>query len=358
MGNATTLEVVALVAGIAGLVVSRRGRQVKAKYFTLVQEIPLFVPGERDSSPRGRVDHLSCDPNRKLLFVACLGEDCVLVVDAFAGRVVHSLHEGLARPQGVLFVTATCRLYVANAADGLVTIFDAKSWVRLGSVDFGEEADNLRYSKADGCVYVGYGDGAIGVIDDAADFARRPQAEMTCGDDHPESFQLEELGEGRRIWVNVADSQELRVLDRASPNAPASRWSLPDGLAGNFPMAVDEASRIVFVGVRKPAHRSCVLILDMDSGDERARVSCPGDMDDLCFDRQRERLYVVSGTGCVGVLCKTPGGGSSTYSLASEVATGLGARTGFFYAQRDSLYVAAPAVGHLPARLLVFHGHG
>ena len=108
----------------------------------LVQEIPLWVRRKQHPSGQsfveGRVDHFSCDPSRKLLFVACLGEDCVLVVDAFAGTVVHEIRtpanlmahlsdEGdprariLKRPQGVLYVAPTQRLYVANAGDGKAT---------------------------------------------------------------------------------------------------------------------------------------------------------------------------------------------------------------------------------------------
>jgi hypothetical protein len=52
-----------------------------------------------------------------------LGENCVVVVDMFAGRVIHRITE-LNRPQGVLWVPTTARLYVANAGDGRVLVFD------------------------------------------------------------------------------------------------------------------------------------------------------------------------------------------------------------------------------------------
>jgi hypothetical protein len=38
---------------------------------------------------------------------ACLGESCVLVVDVFAGKVVHVVRQGLNQPQGVLWAAAS-----------------------------------------------------------------------------------------------------------------------------------------------------------------------------------------------------------------------------------------------------------
>jgi len=378
-----------LVAGAASfavalIIVRRRLRFLSPsqRYLTLVQEIPMLLPPDDSSARRGaegRIDHFACDSARKLLFVACLGEDCVLVVDCFAGRVVRKLdhytfdaetmsQRRLARPQGVLFVAPTQRLYVANAADGRVVVFDTSAppcsvgqWSCVGCVDFGEEADNLRYSPSEQTVYVGYGEGpegAIGAIDDSqatvVATARRPAArELPC-DDHPESFHLEQRGEARRVWVNVASTNEVRVLDRTDPRVIV-RWPLPDGLRANFPMHAEEESRVLFVGVRQPAHRACVLILDLDLGHELRRIPCAGDMDELCYDAARSRLYVVSGTGRVCVLART-GQSRSSYELVAEISTSLGARTGFWYAARDSLYVAAPSSAGLPSRLLVFQG--
>ena len=346
-----------LVATTVAVWMARSRKRLQRRCLTLVQEIPLLLPDDQRglrAFAEGRIDHFACDPAHKLLFVACLGEDCVLIIDAFAGRVVRILRDGLSRPQGVLFVAETNRLYVANAADGVVVVFDALTWERVGSIDLGDEADNLRYD-GDGRVFVGFGEGAIGVIEDGT--VRHDSAtDLPCGE-HPESFQLERRGEARRIWVNVADRREVLVLDRSGA-APPLHWALPDGLGGNFPMHADEDARLLFVGVRAPAHRSCILVLDLDSGEELRRVACAGDMDDLCFDARRSRLYVVSGTGRVVVLGRESAAERASFAPICELETALGARTGFFYTERDSLYVAAPTSGGMPSRLLVFQGFG
>src|SRR3954464_9065139 len=72
-----------------------------------VQEIPL--PGVQ-----GRLDHFTLDLKRKRVIFSGLGNNSVQSVDAFAGRQIHQI-DGLAEPQGTLYVAETDTLYVANA---------------------------------------------------------------------------------------------------------------------------------------------------------------------------------------------------------------------------------------------------
>jgi hypothetical protein len=93
------------------------------------------------------------------------------------------------------------------------------------------------------------------------------------------------------VFVNVADEQQVQVIDCATGDTLA-RWALPAPLAANFPMHLDAMQRLLFLGMRKPTASACVLVLDADSGEELARLSCglAADMDDLCFDPKRQRL--------------------------------------------------------------------
>src|SRR5215475_5031666 len=54
----------------------------------------------------GRIDHLAFDPDRRLLYVAELGNDSVAVVDPQQRIVVHRI-SGLSEPQGVAWHGAT-----------------------------------------------------------------------------------------------------------------------------------------------------------------------------------------------------------------------------------------------------------
>lgn len=69
--------------------------------------------------PTERLDHFTADVKRKRLFVSALGNNTVEVIDVFSGKVIHSI-QGLAEPQGPLYVADVYKLYVANAEDGKV----------------------------------------------------------------------------------------------------------------------------------------------------------------------------------------------------------------------------------------------
>src|SRR5205823_14737053 len=101
-----------------------------------------------------------------------------------------------------------------------------------GTVDGLDDADNVRYDRQAKLLYVGYGSGALVVID--------PEKGAKVGevklDEHPESFQLE--SQGKRIFVNVPKAKQIAVVDREK-RAVIAKWPVKDA-ESNFPMALDE----------------------------------------------------------------------------------------------------------------------
>src|SRR6266540_3085827 len=155
---------------------------------------------------QGRIDHLSVDVKGERLFVAALGNNTLEVIDLKAGKRVKTIGQ-LQEPQGVLYVPAMDRLYVANGKDGSVRIFDGSSYAPLKTLDYGDDADNLRYDSARKRTYVGYGSGALGEID-----SQGKKVSDIKLDAHPESFQLEQ--NSPRIYVNLPKSRKIAVVDR------------------------------------------------------------------------------------------------------------------------------------------------
>src|SRR5882724_4455507 len=102
----------------------------------LEEKIPL-------GTVRGRIDHFAFDSDRQLLFVAELGNDSVAVVDLEKRNVVHRI-PGLGQPQGIAYHPATGTLYVANAADGSLRLFQASDFAPIGAIELGADADNIR----------------------------------------------------------------------------------------------------------------------------------------------------------------------------------------------------------------------
>ena len=134
---------------------------------------------------QGRIDHMSIDVKGQRLFVSALGNNTVEVIDLKAGKRANTI-SGLKEPQGVLYVPGSDRLYVASSKDGTVKIFDATQLKLLKTVDYGDDADNLRYDSSRERIYVGFGDGAFGELD--SDGQKIGEIKL---DLHPESARKE-----------------------------------------------------------------------------------------------------------------------------------------------------------------------
>src|SRR5262249_19780557 len=153
---------------------------------------------------------------RHRLFVAELGNDTVGVVDLKQRKVVHVI-AGLKEPQGVGYVPSSDALYVANARDGSVQLFKGEDYAGAGRIDLGDGGDNVRVDIAANRFFIGYGGGAMAVIDPAS---RSKVAEIPLKA-HPEGFQLSTASP--RIFVNLPDARAIAVLDRSSGQETA-RW--------------------------------------------------------------------------------------------------------------------------------------
>ena len=287
---------------------------------------------------RGRIDHLAVDLNRQRLFVAELGNDTVGVVDLKARSVALRL-AGLKEPQGIGYVASTDTLYVANASDGTVRLFQGPNLSPIGRIELADDADNVRVDETAHEVWVGYGGGALAVIDTSS---HRKIADLPLKA-HPESFRLETPSQ--RIFVNVPDAHEIAVVDRSARKQTAS-W--PNGpLSGNFPLALDAARHRLLSIFRHPA---VLAAFQAEDGKRIATVETCGDSDDAFIDGKRNRVYVICGAGYVDVL-EVYG---ETYQRVSRVTTLSGARTGLFVPEFDRLFVAARARGSAPAAVWEF----
>jgi DNA-binding beta-propeller fold protein YncE len=113
---------------------------------------------------RGRIDHLAIDLKRNRLFVAELENDTVAVVDLDAGKVMRVISD-LKRPQGLGYHPWTDALYVANGGDGTVAVFQGDNYRAIARIPLGDDADNVRVDASGNQVFVGYGEGALAIID-------------------------------------------------------------------------------------------------------------------------------------------------------------------------------------------------
>jgi DNA-binding beta-propeller fold protein YncE len=286
----------------------------------------------------GRIDHMAVDLKRQRLFVAELGNDTVGVVD-LANRRLHQTIAGLKQPQGVGYEPSTDTIYVANAGDGSVRLLEGDQYRPAGQIELGSDADNVRVDAATSRILVGYGSGALAVID--------PSTRRRVGDipvkGHPEGFQIDP-GSGQ-IFVNVPDAHGIAVVDRASQKQ-TGKWPIPDHGA-NFPMALDPVHRQVLVIFRAPAELG---VFSMTGGKLIATAETCGDADDLFIDAKRSRVYVSCGAGFLDVL-EAKG---KTWRRTARIPTVSGARTALFVPELDRLLVAVRTSTAEPAAIWVF----
>src|SRR5256884_1816522 len=249
----------------------------------LIKTIPL-------PDVKGRLDHFALDVKGQRVFVAALGNNTVEILDLNTGKRLRSLAD-CNKPQGVLYLEKANLLFVANGGTGKVRAYDGAKFNPIATIGALEDADNLRYDAKLDRVYVGYGDGALGVINPVT--GAHSASVKLLG--HPESFQVER--EGSRIFVNVPDAQQIAVIDSRTKTV-SEAWLLPDAKA-NFPMALDEAGHRLFVGCRNPAK---LVVLDIASGKSVSELAIVGDTDDLFYDAKRRHIYISGGQGFVDVI--------------------------------------------------------
>ena len=289
----------------------------------------------------GRIDHLAADFYHGRLFVAALGDNSLQVLDVRNNSVLGSI-PGLAEPQGVVYVKASNRIFVASGGDGTLNAYDGGTLKLVSSLRLGTDADNIRMDVRRGRLYVGYGTGALAVLD----LNGKKLADIPLKA-HPESFQFAE--KQARIFVNLPDAHSIAVLDCDNYKVTAE-WPVRDG-SDNFPLALDEANKRIFVVCRHPAR---LLVLDLDSGLVLARLPTVGDADDLFYDPIHGRLYVIGGEGQIAIYAQKS---ANEYSEIGRIATVAGARTGLFVPEWNRFFVAVREFGGHPAEIRIYEPH-
>lgn len=285
----------------------------------------------------GRIDHLAADADGGRIVVAELGNGSVDVIDLKTGnsrRIV-----GLTNPQGLAYVKGSDELVVASGGDGSVRFFGGANLAQTAILHLGSDADDVRIDAGTGQILVGYGEGALAIIDPV----RRAVVRTIALPAHPEGFSIDPST--RRAFVNLPDDRSIVAVD-LDKGALVARW--PAGHLMNFPMALDPQSKTLAIVYRLPAR---LVLLDEESGTIKQDLPTCGDADDVYFDARRHRIYVSCGSGIVDVFLR----GDAAYNHLASIATQHGARTALFVPEMDRLFVAARAQGRqADAGLLVY----
>jgi DNA-binding beta-propeller fold protein YncE len=289
-------------------------------FFRLVQTIPI-------PNVNGRIDHMAIDIRGQKLFVAELENNSLDIVDLSTARRIHSIRDArLAQPQGVIFIPQLNRIFVSNAQDGSVDIFDAKSLRFVKRIKLpSDDADNMRYDPSNKLIYVGYGQGSLGIIN-ATNYNIVGNIKLTG---HPESFQIEEQNgvvvlHPRRIFINVPESNSIEVVDSQKQTLSTTWPIIISNAQNNFPMALDQTNHRLFIGTRDPPK---LMVFDTNSGKAISVLDIAKDPDDIFYDIAKKRIYVSCGEGFINIFQQQD---ANHHNPVASIPTALGARTSLF----------------------------
>lgn len=306
--------------------------------FTLKQAIVL-------KSVAGKFDHFAFDAAGGRLFAAATGNHSVEVINPATGTVTESL-TGLGKPHGLAWVAATGSLYVADGSLAELRVYKGSPFALAGKIKLSDDADDMVYDEAGHLLFVGHGTGdaanpARVAVVDTANFTLLANLPVAS---HPEALEIDPRG--HRVFVNVADSSEVAVIDTAA-RAVSAHWKLTKA-AHNVPLAFDAERHLLYVACRTPG---TLIALDAATGKELASVPSAGGVDDLFYDAALGRVYLIAGVGEVDSYQVEKGG---ALRPLGALQTAPGAKTALLVPSQNLLYVGVPGAGDKPAEIRVF----
>jgi DNA-binding beta-propeller fold protein YncE len=325
--------VVILLGGLAYLQLAQP--TPKASDCSLAETGTISLPSIPD-----RIDHMAFSAGSKLLVVAARNNNSIALANVTSMRL-EKVIGGFSLPQATVFVNQDRALVVTNGGNGTVSIIDPLSLGVLATVNLPSNADNMVVDLATSNLYVGYGTGGVGVINTTS--WKLAYSIPLIG--HPEALRVEE--NGSKLFVNVPAGNYVAVLNKTNGGI-LGNWPVTNG-TGVFPMALDEAHHVLFVGTRSPAK---LIMINTFSGAEIAELSIPGDADDIFYDAGNGCVFVSSGNGYITAVKEVA---ANSFQLAQSIQTFQGARTSLLDARSGLYFLAVPRSQNSSAMVVVYH---
>ena len=330
----TMLVFAAATAGISA--------QQKNQPLHLLATIPM--PGVQ-----GRLDHLDVDVKGQRLFVSGLENGSVEVVDLHEGKWSRRI-PGFQKPQGIAYLAALNKLFVASGDDGMVRVFRGDSLALLDSIRLEAGPNRVAYDPNGKILYVGYGGkdagkdyGEVAIID-AVNDNKIADVQVAA---HPAELLLN--NSGSRLFALVPATSQVQVIDTRNRHV-VSTWPVSSQRPGDA--AFEEPAKRLFLGTHVPPQ---MVAMDSTTGREVKTLPTMEGMDGVYFDAERRRIYVSGGRGFdVGFVYIYQQLDSDHYSQIGTIPTRPGAGTSFWSPELNRYYVAAPKNDKEPAAILVY----
>ncbi len=251
---------------------------------TTVSDIPL--PGHST-----RYDYQSIDPQRRLLFIAHLGDNAVTVFDLKTQTVLKNI-TNIPSPHGILAVPELGRAFVsATGADEIYAI-DEQSLMTVGTVAAGHFPDGIAFDPRSERIFVSDEFGKTVTAIDAPGLRQVGKIEIggTVGNTHYDPTS-------RMILTADESSDELLEIDPATLHI-TERIKLP-GCRGAHGFVVGQKPHFAYVTGEDNAS---LVAVDLTARDVIQKFSVGRGPDVLAIDKGLGILYVASESGVVSVF--------------------------------------------------------
>ncbi len=249
-----------------------------------IAEIPL--PGGAN-----RFDYQSVDDQDRLLFIAHLGSNQVIVFDLKQAKVVATVPD-IASAHGVTAVPEIKRLYVAATGTHQVAIIDVKTDQIIARADGGTYPDGLAYDPENQKLFVSDESGGGVIVIDTRTNQRTNRIDLGG-----EVGNTQYDAKGHQIISAAQGRNQLVFIDPKKERVTAST-DLP-GCDGPHGFYIDSPARMAFVSCEGNAR---LLAVNLDTKQITASDQVGDIPDVLAFDPSMQRLYVASESGVVAVF--------------------------------------------------------
>jgi len=300
---------------LAMLLMARSAVAAESEALVLVKTIPL-------KGVAGKLDHLAVDSKGERLFVANKPNNTLDIVDLKTGKLILQIADQ-GKASGVAYAADLDMIYVGNGA-GTCNAFNGKDFKQVFSTP-APNADNVHFHSGNQTVYVGQGE-LLSELD--AKTGAVKAAIKLPGAVH--GFRIDK--KAGKIYTVLTKPNLLAVVD-ISKQEVTDKYELTLSDAGS-PIAQDADNGLLFVGC--PKKKPMVVVFDAKTGKEIASVEIPAGIDDLYFDKRRNRLYASCADSALVVIEKK----SDTYQITSKLETPKDSRTCVW--SSGKLYLGVP----------------
>ena len=278
----------------------------------------------------GGFDYLNMDPATGYLWITRGSH--LMVVDVDGGKVLNDI-TGLSGIHGTAFVGG--KAYVSEGGASKVSIFDAKTFAKLGEATAGQNPDGIMYDEASKRVFAFNGrSGDATAIDTAT---AKAVGTVALGG-KPEAASSDGAG---TIYVNVENKNELVAFD-AKTLAVKAHYPLT-GCESPSGQAIDVAHSRIFA----VCDGGVMTVTDAKSGKVVTTVKIGDGPDAARFDAATGLVFASNGGS--GTMTVVHEDSPDKYTVLDNVETAKGARTMELDPKSHRLFVVSSVMNPAPA---------